>query len=144
MNGRYEESAIMWHRHSCLYPIFAFLRVSAPRVDSASFDLPLLPLCSFVTLVVNNLGFSDHGDLLQPSACVPQPDTHPPYRWFVENKRQSAFDRAVDRTVEALSYRFCQPNRFHFAGLFCPCNPLPTVRSAVGRRSEVLRLIAEC
>jgi hypothetical protein len=28
--------------------------------------------------------------LLRPSACVPQPDTHPPIRRFIENKSQSA------------------------------------------------------
>jgi hypothetical protein len=82
----------------------------------------------------------------QPSACVPSArDPPPPYR-FVENKSQSAIRPNGHRTVEALFLSFLPVESVSFCWSFCSCNPLPTHRSAVGRKRSggVLWLIASC
>ena len=52
---------------------------------------------------------------------------------FVENKRPTPIRPSGDRAVEALFLSFLPVESVSFCWSFCPCNPLPTVRSAVGR-----------
>ena len=73
------------------------------------------------------------------SLCGPLPatlsQTPTPHMRFVENKRQSAIRPSGDRAVEALFPSFLPVESVSFCWSFCPCNPLPAVRSAVGRNA---------
>jgi len=50
-------------------------------------------------------------DFLQPSACVPQPATHPGVGLLLKTNAKVQFDRAVTGRSKSLFDRFCQSNR---------------------------------
>jgi hypothetical protein len=72
-------------------------------------------------------------DLLRPSACVLQPATPPPIGVLLKTKVKVQFDRTVTERSKPLFGRFYPVESVSFCRSFCPCNPLPTHRSAVGR-----------
>src|ERR1041385_577653 len=58
---------------------------------------------------------------------------------LLKTKVKVPFDRAVDRTVEALFPSFLPAESVSFCWSFQPCNPLPTHHSAVGRQHSMIR-----
>jgi hypothetical protein len=54
----------------------------------------------------------------RPSACVPQPATHPGVGLLLKTKVKAQFNRTVTERSKPFFYRFCQSNRCHFAGHF--------------------------
>jgi hypothetical protein len=71
---------------------------------------------------------------LRPSAYVPQPTTHPGVAVLLQTKTQVQFDRAVDRTVEAIFHVFQQSNRVQFQP------DLSTSADPVGRGSQLVKV----
>jgi hypothetical protein len=73
----------------------------------------------FVSFVVKGFGSPISAKpTLQPSADIPQPDTPPPIKPLLKTNTKLQFDRAVDRTVEALFHVFQGSNRGEFRPLF--------------------------
>jgi len=71
--------------------------------------------------VFNSGDFGNHGNfgnLWRPSAYVPSARTPTPHSALLKTKAKVQFDRAVTERSKPFFYRFCQPNRCHFAGLF--------------------------